>query len=181
MDHQDQAILRPTVSRPVRFDVLPLLEQVTRCYISLTDNYFFPCRAPSLTRGQICNLQCNDASSISSYITTDGQSPARLGVLPLLVQVTRCYISLSDNYFFPCRAPSLTRGRICNFHCNDASSISIYIATDGLSVSSSWCRTPNGAHDQILIYLFNCYILSSRCRAPSPISPHERGDPARSQ
>jgi hypothetical protein len=46
-------ILWPTVGRPVRLGALPLLEQVTRCYISLSDNYFlyFLCRAPSLTRG----------------------------------------------------------------------------------------------------------------------------------
>jgi hypothetical protein len=72
--------------------------------------------------------------------------PVRLGVLPLLEQVTRCYIYLSDNYFhyFSCRAPSLTRGRIYNLQCNDASSISSYIATESLSASSSWCRDPNG-------------------------------------
>jgi hypothetical protein len=52
------------------------LEQVSRCYIYLNDNYFiyFSRKAPSLTRGQVCNLQCNDASSISSYIATDGLS-----------------------------------------------------------------------------------------------------------
>jgi hypothetical protein len=94
---------------------------------------------------------------------------------PFLEQVARCYIYLSDNYFlcFSCRAPSLTKGRVCNLHCNDASSVPSYIATDGLSASSSWCRAPNGAQNQILIYLFDSY-LSSRCRAPSPISPMSR-------
>jgi hypothetical protein len=53
---------------------------------------------------------------------------------------------------------------------NDASSVTSYIATDGLSDSSSWCQAPNGAHDQILISLFDSYFLSSWCRAPSPIS-----------
>jgi hypothetical protein len=78
--------------------------------------------------------------------------PVHLGVLPHLEQVTRCH--LSDNYFlyFSCRAPSLTRGRVCNLQCNDTSSISSYIATDGLSASSSWCRAPNGAHNQILYF-----------------------------
>jgi hypothetical protein len=68
--------------------------------------------------------------------------PVRLGVLE---QVTRCYIYLSENYFlyFLCRAPSLTRGRVCNLQCNDASSVSSYIATDGLSAISSWCRAPS--------------------------------------
>jgi hypothetical protein len=73
-----EVTLQPTVSRPVRLGVLPLLEQVTRCYIYLSDNYFlyFSCRAPSLTRGGVCNLQCNDASSISSYIAADGVLPS---------------------------------------------------------------------------------------------------------
>jgi hypothetical protein len=65
-------MLRPTFSWPVRLGVVPLLEQVTRFYISLSDNYFlsFSCMVPSLMRGQFCNL-CNDASS--SYIATYGQ------------------------------------------------------------------------------------------------------------
>jgi hypothetical protein len=71
-----EVTLRPTVSRPIRFGILPLLEQVTRCYIYLSDNYFlyFLYKAPSLTRGWGFNLQCNDTSSISSYIPTDGLS-----------------------------------------------------------------------------------------------------------
>jgi hypothetical protein len=95
-----------------------------------------------------------------------------LGVVPLLEQVTRCYISLSDNYFlfFHVGRP-LARGRVCNLQCNDKSSISSYIATDGLSASLSWCREPNEAHDQIWISLFHNYFLSSQCRASLPISP----------
>jgi hypothetical protein len=75
-DDDVEVILLPTVSRPVRLGVLPPLEQVTRLYIYLSDNYFFyfSCRAPSLTKGRVCNLQCNDASSISSYIATDDLS-----------------------------------------------------------------------------------------------------------
>jgi hypothetical protein len=44
--------LRPAVSRTVHLGVLPLLKQVTRCYIYLSDKYFlyFSCRAPSLKR-----------------------------------------------------------------------------------------------------------------------------------
>jgi hypothetical protein len=76
---QVQAILRLTVSRSVRLGVVLLLEPVTRCYIYLSEkNYFlcFSCRALSLTRGRVCNLQFNDASSSSSssYIATDGLS-----------------------------------------------------------------------------------------------------------
>jgi hypothetical protein len=35
-----------------------------------------------------------------------------------------------------------------------SSSNSSYIATDGQSASSSWCRAPFGAYDQILIFFF---------------------------
>jgi hypothetical protein len=47
-----EVTLQPTVSRPVHLGVLPLSEQLTRCYIYLSDNYFlhFSCRAPSLTQ-----------------------------------------------------------------------------------------------------------------------------------
>jgi hypothetical protein len=119
------------------------------------------------------NLYCSTLSAqveIEATLRLRVSQPVRLGVLLLLEQVTRYYIYLSDNYFlyFSCRAPSLTRGRVCNLQCNDASSISSYIVTDGLSASSSWCRAPNGAHNQILI------SSSSRCRAPSPITPMNR-------
>jgi hypothetical protein len=75
---QVQVILRLTVSRPVPLGVLLLLEWVTRCHISLSDNYFptFSCRTPSLMRGWVRNLQYNDASSSSSYIATEGPSPS---------------------------------------------------------------------------------------------------------
>jgi hypothetical protein len=36
---QVQVILRPTVSRPVRLGVVPLLEPVTRCYTSLSERH----------------------------------------------------------------------------------------------------------------------------------------------
>jgi hypothetical protein len=76
-----------TVSRQVRLGVLPLLEQMTGCYIYMSDNYFlyFSCKVPSLTRGRVCNLQCNDESSVSSYVATDSLS-ARLGAGPSLGQ-----------------------------------------------------------------------------------------------
>jgi hypothetical protein len=77
---------------------------------------------------------------------------------------------LSDNYFFTfsCRAPSLMRGHVFNLQCNDANSISSYIATDGLSASSSWCRAPTR------FYFFVWQLLSFRCKASSPISPTTR-------
>jgi hypothetical protein len=60
---QVQVILRPTVSRPVLPGVMSLLERVTRCYISLSDNYlvlFFHIGRP---------LWREDGSVISSIMT----------------------------------------------------------------------------------------------------------------
>jgi hypothetical protein len=129
--------LWPTVSRPVRLGVSPLLEQVTSCYI------YFSCRASSLKRGRVCNLQCNGASSISRYITTDCQSASSSWCLSRLGASDQM-LHLSDNYFlyFSCRAPSLTRGRVCNFavqwrkfsfklHC-DRRSVGQFVLVPGL-------------------------------------------------
>jgi hypothetical protein len=63
---------------------------------------------------------------------------------------------------------------VCNLQCNDSSSISSNNATDGLSASSPWCWTPSGAHDRILISLFDNYFLYSRCRDLSQISSVNR-------
>jgi hypothetical protein len=40
LKHEVRVTLRLTVSRQVRLGVLSLLEQVTKCYIYLSDNYF---------------------------------------------------------------------------------------------------------------------------------------------
>jgi hypothetical protein len=40
-----------------------------------------------------------------------------------------------------------------------------YIATDGQSISKSWCRAPSGIHDQIFITLWQ--LRSCFCGAPS--------------
>jgi hypothetical protein len=40
-----------------------------------------------------------------------------------------------------------------------------YVATDGRSVSKSWCRAPSGAHDQIFINVWQ--LRSCFCGAPS--------------
>jgi hypothetical protein len=39
-----------------------------------------------------------------------------------------------------------------------------HFTTDDQSVSTSWCRAPSGAHDQILITVW--HLLFCRCRAP---------------
>jgi hypothetical protein len=123
------------------------LEQVTRCYIYLSDNYFlsFSCRAPSLTRGRVCRLQCNDSNSVQDILR------------PLMQRLTRCYISLSDNYLlsFSCRAPSLTRGRVCSLQCNDSNSVQDIL------------RTLMQRLTRCYISLSDSYFLSFSCRKPS--------------
>jgi hypothetical protein len=112
-----------------------------------------------------------------SHITTDGQSASSSWCLDPFEAVTGCYIYLNDNNFlyFSCRAPSLTRGRVCNLQCNDASSNLSYIATDGLSASFSWCRAPSAAHNQILISLFDSYFVFSVQGSLTHVT-HEQGD-----
>jgi hypothetical protein len=151
--------------------------------ITFTRNEYLEKKSPARRSRQSTRIHFDDARSSANDKLSSGSSidvpanslklevevtirptvsrPVRLGVLPLLEQVTRCYIYLSDNYFldFSYRAPSLTRGRVCILQCNDASSISSYVTTHGLSASSSWCRGSNEAHNQILIYLFDSYFV----------------------
>jgi hypothetical protein len=76
--------LRPTVSRPVRLGVLPLLEQVTRCYIYLSDN---------LTNEKWSRVKWSEVRSVFSYSEKDNSKlfyevtlrptisrPVRLGI-----------------------------------------------------------------------------------------------------
>jgi hypothetical protein len=64
------------------------------------------------------------ATRSRSHITTDGQSANSSWYLAPFGAGAQM-LHLSDNYFlyFSCRAPTLTRGRVCNLQCNDASSI----------------------------------------------------------
>jgi hypothetical protein len=127
-------------------------------------NYFLSC---ILEKSLVCGGCETGVRKVKVKVTLwlTASWPVRLGLsLIIFRQLRVCW----------CGAPSLKRGRLCNLHCNDASSMSSYIVTDGLSASLSWCRAPNGAHDQILISLFDNYFLSSRCRAPSPIFPTNR-------
>jgi hypothetical protein len=50
-------------------------------------------------------------------------------------------------------------------HLVKSSQSQSYIATDGLSISKSWCRAPSGAHDQIFIIVLQ--LRSCFCGAPS--------------
>jgi hypothetical protein len=56
-----RVILRPTVSRPVCLVVWAPFEADDQILNFFECNYFLSssCRAPSLTRGRVCNLQCN--------------------------------------------------------------------------------------------------------------------------
>jgi hypothetical protein len=123
--------------------------------------------------------QRKNQSQRQSYITTDSQSASPSWCQAPTWDPRQIFPFLSLIIFIQlrvcwCGTPSLKKGWVCNLQSNEANSMSRYIATDGLSASSSWCRAPNGTHDQILITLFDNYFLSSRCRVPSPISPMNR-------
>jgi hypothetical protein len=86
-----EVTLRPTVSRPVRLGVLPLLEQVTRCYIYFSDNYFlyFSCRTPSLTRGRVCICSAMTQVQFQVTLRLTVCRPVRLGAGPPMGSITR--------------------------------------------------------------------------------------------
>jgi hypothetical protein len=89
-----------------------------------------------------------------------------LDVEPSLGLMKR-YLLLFDSYgLVLCGAPSLTRGRVCHMYMlltlsHWRSQSQSHIATDGQSVSQSWCRAPSAAHDQIFITVWqlrSCFL-----------------------
>jgi hypothetical protein len=96
---------------------------------------FFIFHVGRLTIGRVCNLQCNDESSISSFIATDRLSASSSwcrGQHQIL-------ISLFDSYFV--------------FSLTQSQSLS-YFTADGQSVSKSWCRAQSGTFDQRYYFFF---------------------------
>jgi hypothetical protein len=74
---------------------------------------------------------------------------------------SRPYFTVSDSRLPFLSPPSTRRARVEIFDpasTRDSQSQS-YIATDGRSISKSWCRAPSGAHDQIFIIVFDSYGL----------------------
>jgi hypothetical protein len=81
-------ILRTAVSRPVRLSIGFPFGPMTRFYPYpfFSDNCFgcSSCRAPSLTRGQVCNLQCN-RWLVRSLRTNNHTLPSHLRLCSLFV------------------------------------------------------------------------------------------------
>jgi hypothetical protein len=140
-------------------------------------NYVLIIVCPPTTELELYPTTTTELQSQSqSYITTDGHLASLSWCQAPIWDPRPIFLLLSLIIFRQlrvcwCGAPSLTRGWVCNLQCNDASSS--YIVTDDLSASLSWSRAPNGAHDQVLIF-FVWQLLSSLCRAPSPLSPMNR-------
>jgi hypothetical protein len=82
--------LRPTVSRPVLLGILPLLEQVTRCYIWLTiTSFIFHVGRPLWRedRSVICRAMKQVQFQVKLRPTVC--RPVRLGAGPLMGPITR--------------------------------------------------------------------------------------------
>jgi hypothetical protein len=71
-----------------------------------------------------------DRRSVGQSVFVSGTHLGPRPIFPLLSLITFRQLRVCR-----CGAPSLTIGRVCNLQCNEASSS--YIATDGLSISSS--------------------------------------------
>jgi hypothetical protein len=77
------------------------------------------CGAPSLTRGRVCNLQCNH-SMVEVEVTlrlTVSQSVC-LGIEHPCGSCDQILLPVGMLLSCLCGAPSLTRGRACNLQCN---------------------------------------------------------------
>jgi hypothetical protein len=69
-------------------------------------------------------------------------------------------------HWVPFSSPHTTRrATVQVFNPASTSHSESHIATDGRSVSKSWCRAPSGAHDEIFIIVWQ--VRSCYCEAPS--------------
>jgi hypothetical protein len=146
-----------SVSQSVRFGVKPHLGLMTR-YLLLFDSYGpVLCAMPSLARGLVCLLYMLLALASAVFLRSES-----LG--------TRDHILLSqisDFHFHRLlRLPGSRWGIRPRLHMGFQAIFKVqsYIATDGQSVSKSWCRAPSGAHDRIFIAVWQ--LQSCFCGAP---------------
>jgi hypothetical protein len=72
---------------------------------------------------------------------------------------TRDHINVGDIYILYIIHKTRTDTKFCRSRSRS------HIATDGQSVSKSWCRAPSGVHDQIYITVWQ--LRSCFCGAPS--------------
>jgi hypothetical protein len=85
---------------------------------------------------------------------------------PVCLRLTTRFLLLSDSWGFLEVGRSLWRedgSVVCQSLLLNSSQS--HIATDGQSISKSWCRVPSGSHDQIFITLWQ--LWSSFSGAPS--------------
>jgi hypothetical protein len=90
-----------------------------------------------------------------------------LGVEPRLGLMTRCLLLLNVTVLLLVGRPLWREGRFLSNPRPQSPSPS-HIATDGQSVSKSWCRAPSGVHDQIIFFFFLIWnFLSCSIGTPS--------------
>jgi hypothetical protein len=94
--------------------------------------------------------------------------PARLGVVPLLERVTRCYISLNNSYyfyFFNVGRPLWREDGSVIFSAMTQVQFQVVLRPTVCRPVHPGAWLPMGPHAQIVISLFENYFISSRCRA----------------
>jgi hypothetical protein len=154
-----KAMLRPTVSRPIWPAVRHPSGAHDQMYIPVRHLRVCWCGAPSLTRGRSYTLPL--LLDLASAAILRSESHRTHDHCILLSQIWDSpNLRAGFSYYIPQEqgSPVIPPG-LQKLLTQPQSQVKVrHVATDGQSVSMSWCRAPSGSHDQMFVTVWRLLL-----------------------